>query len=416
MLKLKYWDDPYRTEFRAEIVNVVVGADVVALELSETYFHPEGGGQRSDRGTINALPVTDVQFSGGDHRTVLHYLDAAHTNLEKIKPGQAAVCKIDWEYRLLNMRSHTGCHLIYGAARKLYRELGYAGFSITGDGTGTVYLNTSRSITSEDIHKLTQLSNMAMLEDLNITTYFVTPNEVTNIKNVVYNVKLPERDVRIVDINGWDVAVCSGTHFTRTIEVGPIAIICLKKHKKDVTRIDYAIGKNALDENMITHRAISKMSSFFNVNRNELVAHAEKLNNEVEEKTRQLKKVREKYSEYELLNSINNAVEIGTMRLVVVALRNVDQNAARSAASKLMKREARLVLCIVGESGRIFIVGAQSHDLDVNLASPIIQTAKKYGGGGGGRPHLITAGGLTGDVDTIVDDLQSTLLRNLAEV
>ncbi len=74
-----------------------------AVRLSQTLFHPQGGGQPSDTGTIAGVPVLHVtQDSSGQ---VQHWVSAA------IEPGQAAL-HIDACRREHHTRLHTAGHLI----------------------------------------------------------------------------------------------------------------------------------------------------------------------------------------------------------------------------------------------------------------------------------------------------------------
>src|ERR1035437_3639379 len=104
----KYWDDPFVFSFEAEIKEMVIGTDRIGLIFEETYFYPEGGGQPNDRGTIASLPVIDVQEVG---EAIVHYLACNRDTENVFKKGMTVACEIDREYRIHNMRLHTGCHL-----------------------------------------------------------------------------------------------------------------------------------------------------------------------------------------------------------------------------------------------------------------------------------------------------------------
>lgn len=74
-----------------------------AVRLDKTLFHPQGGGQPCDKGTINGHEVLHVAQNRDGH--VLHYL---HVRL----PLGPVELHIDRAHRLEHARLHTAGHLI----------------------------------------------------------------------------------------------------------------------------------------------------------------------------------------------------------------------------------------------------------------------------------------------------------------
>ena len=120
-----YYNDSYLSRFEAEITAIRPHKnEQFAIMLDQTAFYPESGGQPSDRGTINSLPVLDVVEEGAD---ILHILPEAPA-LGK------AVCCIDWTRRFDHMQQHSGQHLLSAAA-----------FQVTGAETAGFHLGTASS-------------------------------------------------------------------------------------------------------------------------------------------------------------------------------------------------------------------------------------------------------------------------------
>ena len=67
-----YFDDPYKTEFEAKILDRLQHEQRLALALDQTCFYPESGGQPSDRGTLDGAVVLKVLESNGK---ILHVVD-----------------------------------------------------------------------------------------------------------------------------------------------------------------------------------------------------------------------------------------------------------------------------------------------------------------------------------------------------
>ena len=102
-MKENYYYDNKKYQFESEILSLTeVSPDKYTVELTGTYFYPEGGGQPGDRGSIDGFEVLDVQKIGG---SVIHTISG--------KPDNKSVkCKIEKKRRVHYMVQHTGQHLI----------------------------------------------------------------------------------------------------------------------------------------------------------------------------------------------------------------------------------------------------------------------------------------------------------------
>ena len=60
MTEKSYYKNPYLSQWTAAIQAIIPKNDKYLLVLDTTYFYPEGGGQPSDRGTIDGIEVLDV--------------------------------------------------------------------------------------------------------------------------------------------------------------------------------------------------------------------------------------------------------------------------------------------------------------------------------------------------------------------
>lgn len=94
--------------------------NAIGLVLAETIFHPQGGGQPSDQGTVNDSPMLTVredrtQLNKQGSPTIYHYLDVTRIDSHKFKIGQKIEITVDAEFRAKCQRSHSAGHLIADA-------------------------------------------------------------------------------------------------------------------------------------------------------------------------------------------------------------------------------------------------------------------------------------------------------------
>jgi alanyl-tRNA synthetase len=100
-----YLQDSSLLETTASIREITLVADGYRILLDRTIFHPQGGGQKADRGTIADAVVTHVAFADGEVEHLVSSIGA-------LSVGQSVQLSVDSAWRELNARSHTAGHLI----------------------------------------------------------------------------------------------------------------------------------------------------------------------------------------------------------------------------------------------------------------------------------------------------------------
>ena len=108
--KLFYIDTGMR-EFCAAVVDCFESSKGFEVELDQTAFYPEGGGQAADRGTLNGIPVLHVREEG---ERVLHLLE------KPLTVGETVEGIIDYDHRFDLMQQHTGEHIVSGIINSRY--------------------------------------------------------------------------------------------------------------------------------------------------------------------------------------------------------------------------------------------------------------------------------------------------------
>jgi len=238
MTELLYLKDCYLSEFDARVVSA--SGDLV--ELDQTAFYPESGGQPSDYGIISfnggSVKVLSVRKEGG---RVLHKIEGSVEQL-----GLSANLKvhgqIDWERRYLLMRYHTAAHVLSAV---ISRE--EPGIEITGNQLGLDRSRMDFSLENFDRGKLKHYeeeANKEIARALPVTIEFLEREEAFKIPGLVKLRKLlPEslKVIRIVSIEGLDRQACGGTHVRNLSEIGRIEIVDAENKGKSNRRIYFRL-------------------------------------------------------------------------------------------------------------------------------------------------------------------------------
>ena len=114
-----YEEDAYLRAFDARVVRCVQDEKGYRIQLDQTCFYPEGGGQPGDRGTLLSgslsLSVFDTQVD--EAGTVWHLAEGP------LREGDGVRGQIDWDRRFDHMQQHAGEHILAGCLWEL--EKGY---------------------------------------------------------------------------------------------------------------------------------------------------------------------------------------------------------------------------------------------------------------------------------------------------
>ena len=203
-----YYSDSHLIEFEARVVDVTERVSGwTAIVLNRTAFYPTGGGQPSDTGTLDGVRVVEC-IDDGD-RGVLHVVQG-------VKPAKDAIVRgrVDWPRRLDHMQQHTGQHILSQAFVTLFNAP-TRGFRVL-DPSCEIDVELQEP-TTEKIERAVELANNVIWEDRAITTRNVTSEQASELSLR----KEPSRDgeLRLIEIEGFDLTPCGGTHAYRTGEV-----------------------------------------------------------------------------------------------------------------------------------------------------------------------------------------------------
>ena len=385
--------DPAVREFTAE----VVGVDGRTVTLSETYFYAESGGQPADRGTIDGIQLEDVRTADGAVRHTL----ATDPSFEA---GETVTGVVDDGFRTYCMRAHTASHVLYGAGRRLLDDLGYGGFDIS-ESKVRVDFTTSTDIDDAVLVELERLVNRAVWESRDVSWTEVPTDEATARDDIAFNTKTEEGvmndadTVRVVEIDGWDVAACGGTHVANTSEIGPVTLLERSNPGEGLTRVEFAVGPDGIDRRSTQHRALRDATAALGTNVEELADTAAALRAERDDLRDRVRDL-ERAAVTDAIAGFESIGKAGTEWRVGV-LEDVDPNDAGEAAKDAVG--ATDVIGTVGDGERPYVVVAAGPESGVDAGDVVDDITDRFGGGGGGGQPFAQGGGLDADPDAVVE-------------
>lgn len=230
-----YENDPFLFETDAVLIARTPTGSGEEIILNQTVFFATSGGQSHDTGSLEGARVVDVQKRGSE---VIHITE---TPLPAgISPGSRVRAKIDVARRLDHMRQHHGQHLLSAA---LIREVDAQTVAVHfGAEISTLDLN--RMITDSEIARAVDLTNSIVMDDRAVRVHYSSREELGRFK-LRREPGIESENLRIIEVEGFDMTPCSGTHPLRTGQVGPVVVVGTEKMRGG-TRLQFLCGGRAL--------------------------------------------------------------------------------------------------------------------------------------------------------------------------
>ena len=369
-----YYDDPYLLEFDAGVLDRIPLQDRFGILLDRTAFYPTSGGQPNDLGTLNGIPLLDVyedEVSGA----------VVHVVPEPVS-GPAVHGVVDAERRRDHMQQHSGQHVLSQAFVELF-NWPTVSFHL-GASASTIDLPVD-AITRDQAARAEDLANRIIRENRPVAVRYVNSENIgeTGLR------KPTERsgDIRVIDISGFDKSACGGTHVRMTGEIGSILIMRIERAKKQ-TRLEFLCGGRVLRYARDANRILESISQTISAPPLETAKGVKTLFDDLQSRHKRIEELESKLLD---LEAAEFPVRDG---LAVAAFKGRGIETIKLLALKISKRPG-IVALLADESDQIRVVFARSADSTVDVASLLKRTLDRFGGRGGGKPHLAQAGALT---------------------
>lgn len=381
MTEKLYENDSLLQSCQATVVSCEKKEDHYEVILDQTVLFPEGGGQLSDQGWLDKVPVFYASEEGQDVR---------HWTREPLEPGKTVAVKLDWPVRLDRMQQHCGEHILSYAFWKTCGA-NNVGFHMNED---SVFIDLDQEIDEEKAKKAEWMANECLWANEPISLHYVDASELGNYPLRKKNEKL-KGTVRLVDIKNGDICTCCGTHPPYTGMVGSIQIIRFVRHKGG-SRIEFLCGNRALRAMHERNRILEDTSNFLSVKAEDVLPAVEKLHQEildlrgkVREKTQELIRLQlpEKMAQAPVLPN-------GT-KLLVLTLEGTAAD-GKSAMKLASAQPGVLAAVFTKEGDRLMYQFALSEGAEGDCRACCAKANELFGGRGGGRPQSAQGGGTAG--------------------
>jgi len=386
-----YFDHPYLTRFTAQVVERLEWEGRPAVVLDQTAFYPTGGGQPHDTGLLKPL-------AGGDGtelavvEVVEREADGAVIHILAAPPFEAGQVegRIDWERRFDLMQQHTGQHLLSAAFVRCCAA-NTVSFHLT---TTCATIDLDRALAAEELAQAEQAANRVVFENRAIAAHLVSGKEAQRLP--LRKPTTRSGPLRIVEVPDFDCSACGGTHVRAAGEIGLIKIVHSERRGAE-TRVEFVCGRRALRDYQAKNAVLLEMARDLSVGYWELPAAVGRLDAELRDARRDLRRAEDALLESEAGAMWHAAGLVGDVRVVQAYLPEQAPDRLKMLAQRLIARPQTAVLLGAGRSGdKGHLVFARSAGVEVHVGELLGQACRLIGGRGGGRPDFAQGGGPDG--------------------
>jgi alanyl-tRNA synthetase len=366
------------------------------VKLAESPFYAEGGGQVSDAGEIAAHGVR------GEIESVFR-LDGDQALLVRLegelRPGDRVTARVDAARRRATVANHTGTHLLQRALRnQLGEHVKQAGSAVRPDSLRFDFTHPS-AVTAAQLQAVEDEVNRVVLEDHPLSIFETSQDEARRLgATMLFGEKYGDV-VRVVDVTGYSLELCGGTHARSTAAVGPFTIVREASVGQGVRRIEAITGPVALDALRRADHVAKQAAAALRTPPEQLPEAVATLSERVRELEKAARSGGGGSSAGADLSSLTAAaVERGRLKVLVAeAPGGALGDALLELADKLRGALGPSAVVLGARDGeRVQLVASMTPEAvedGLDAGAVIKGIAPIVGGGGGGRPSMARAGG-----------------------
>jgi alanyl-tRNA synthetase len=305
---------------------------------------------------------------------------------------------VDADRRSAIMRAHSATHLLQTALQTVLGDhVHQAGSYVDEDHLRFDFTHYS-AMTLEQIEQVN-----ALVQDAVLTGYGIDIREMSieDAKAMGATALFSEKygdTVRVVNMGGYSIELCGGTHLDNTAKVGPFRIVSEASVASGVRRIEAITGKGFLADAAKSRELVANACATVKVrSASEL---EDKLTAQMEE-IKNLKKQIEQYKAKEAAGAVDQmlagAVSVGAVKVLTVKMPGADAGKLRQTGDVLRDKDAAVVAVLAADNGDkvtfLAVCGKDAVKAGVKAGDIVKHVCTVCGGSGGGKPDSAMGGG-----------------------
>ena len=379
-----------------EITDALSEGQKGTIFVKETPFYATSGGQEADTGYIRTaegeFKVEDtVKLLGGK----IGHIGVMTKGM--IKAGDKVTLEVDAKKRALSARNHSATHLLQKALRTvLGTHVEQAGSSVNEDRLRFDFTHFS-AMTSEELKKVENMVNDQISKGLDVIVKNMPIEEAKKTgAQALFGEKYGDI-VRVVNMGGFSIEFCGGTHVKNTSEIMAFKIISESGVAAGVRRIEALTSDGLMKYYAQVEETLKNASHLLKATPENLadkithmLAENKTLHSEVES-------LKNKMAQDAAGDVMDQVKEVKGVKLLAAQLDGIDMNGLRDLGDQFKAKMGEGVVVLAsGNDGKVSLMATATDGAvkqGAHAGNLVKAIAGCVGGGGGGRPNMAQAGG-----------------------
>lgn len=369
------------------------------LIVEKSPFYAEMGGQVGDTGSlsIDGKSINVTQVIKDSSGRFLHQIKKP-VKIEGLLDSSVRM-DVDIPRRLAIQQHHTATHILHWALREVLGDhIRQAGSQVEKDRLRFDFSHFE-ALSPDELKTIEQLSNEKLLCNDELRTYEIPFSEKPEGVIAFFDEKYGEF-VRVVDLGGWSMELCGGTHVRSGGEVGSIRVISESAISAGTRRLEAVAGIAAYEWTDQRVTGYNQLLKNLACQPHELLDRIEQLQTKSKQLEKKLRSIEQRDQAGIADELINSAKKRDGVKIIAQFVDGLSASDLRGLTAQINKRTEPSVVLLASEKDNkcsmVCICSGSAVEAGHKAGELLGELAQKIGGKGGGKPDFAMGGGPSG--------------------
>ncbi|HEU0079447.1 MAG TPA: alanine--tRNA ligase, partial [Longimicrobiaceae bacterium] len=364
----------------------------LALQLRENPFYAESGGQVSDQGHVYGDGWT---MNVDEVRKVSGRIAVVGPTDGDFAPGPVRA-RVEEPSRRDTERNHTATHLLHAALRSTLGEHVHQMGSLVAPDRLRFDFAHSGPMSPDEVSRVEEIVNREIWHNHAVESHQMGYRDALDRGAMALFSEKYGDVVRVVEIPGFSMELCGGTHVRTTGQIGLFRIVSESGVAAGVRRIEAVTGPQAFERARRDEATVREAARLLRTREDNLLPRIQGLQEELRDAQRALDRARSLGSADVVGQLIAAAQDVDGVRVVAATVGVSDADELRALGDRLREQIGSgiaVLAAVLGDRVSLLAVatddvirrGARADQVRRDAVSPL-------GGRGGGKAHMAQGG------------------------